>query len=161
MGIIVNNLQKTLLRNFDDYYNFVKKEKLDGFENLNYNKRKKGGYDVMVHHAILVNPETDTVVYAESKIFAEDDVFDFTYEATNEAFNLAKKEDVKGGYIYLDDAPTLASAKAIISAELKRVVYKIPIETPEEGAACQLLEQYGIPAIYNPDIIVNRKHGDV
>ena len=115
----------------------------------------------MVHQAILINPETDTIVYAESKTFAEDDIFDFTYEATNEAFNLAKKEEIKGGYIYLDDAPTLASAKAIISAELKRVVYKIPIETPEEGAACQLLEQYGIPAIYNPNIIINREHGDV
>lgn len=115
----------------------------------------------MVHNAILVNPEKNLVVYAKSTTFDESDEMNFTYEATNEAFNLAKKADVKGGIIFLDDAPTLDSAKAIISAGLSKVIYKIPIENENEAAACQLLEQYGIPAIFNDEIIVTKQHAKV
>lgn len=83
----------------------------------------------------------------------------FTYEATNEVFNLAKKEDIAGGILFLDDAPQPQGAMAIISAGLKKVVYKLPVETVEESAACQLLEQYGVETVYNPDIITCREDG--
>lgn len=112
----------------------------------------------MVHNAILVNPEKSLVVYATSNVFDESTEMNFVYEATNEAFALVKREDIIGGYIFLDSAPTLEGAKAIISAGIKKVVYKLPIENEDEAAACQLLEQYSIPAIYNPDIIVTEAH---
>lgn len=82
----------------------------------------------------------------------------FTYEATNEALALAKREDIIGGYIFLSSAPTLDSAKAIISAGIKKVIYKTPVENEDEAAACQLLEQYCIPAIYNSEIIITEAH---
>lgn len=112
----------------------------------------------MVHHAILVNPEKNLVIYGTSTTFADSDEMNFVFEATNEVFNLSRKADVKGGIIFLDDAPTLDGAKAIISAGLSKVVYKIPIETENEAAACQLLEEYGIPAIYNGEIIITKAH---
>lgn len=115
----------------------------------------------MVHHALLIHPENNIAIYARSTIFEENDEMDFVYEATDEAFNLAKKSEIKGGIIFLDDAPTLNSAKAIISSQLSKVVYKLPPENPNELAALQLLEQHNIPAVYNPEIIVTKQHAQV
>lgn len=99
------------------------------------------------------------MVYASSSVFVKDRPEMFTYEATNEVFNLAKKEDVVGGILFLDDAPNPQGAMAIISAGLKKVIYRLPVETVEETAACQLLEQYGIETVYNPDIITCKEDG--
>ena len=85
----------------------------------------------------------------------------FVYEATNEVFNLGRKADVKGGVIFLDDAPTLDGAKAIISGGISKVVYKIPVKNEDEAAACQLLEEYSIPAILNDEIIITEEHAEV
>ena len=52
-------------------------------------------------------------------------------------------------------------AKAIISSQLSKVVYKLPVENESEAAGCQLLEQYGIPAIFNPEIIVTEEHAEI
>lgn len=115
----------------------------------------------MVNHAILVNPKKNLVIYGTSTTFADSDEMNFVYEATNEVFNLGRKADVSGGIIFLDDAPTLDGAKAIISANLSKVIYKIPIKTENEAAACQLLEEYGIPAIFNDEIIITEDHAKI
>lgn len=114
----------------------------------------------MVHNAILVNPEKNLVIYGTSTTFADSDEMNFVYEATNEVFNLGRKADVRGGIIFLDDAPTLIGAKAIISAGLSKVIYKVPVENEDEAAACQLLEEYKIPAIFNPEIIITQEHAE-
>ena len=115
----------------------------------------------MVHNAILVNPTNNLVIYGKSTIFDESDEMNFVYEATNECIALGKRADVAGGIIFLDNAPTLGSAKAIISSQLSKVVYKLPVENESEAAGCQLLEQYGIPAIFNPEIIVTEEHAEI
>lgn len=109
----------------------------------------------MVHHAAIVNLEKNILVYGVSKDFSMGEKNDdFVYSATHEVFNRAKKEDIRGGIVFLDDAPTFEDAKAILSAELVKVVYKIPAETVDETAAIQLLEANKVETYFNPELIL-------
>lgn len=56
--------------------------------------------------------------------------------------------------MFLDDASSFEGAKAIVEAELKKVVYAKQALTADQISAIQLLEQFGIETYYNPGIIL-------
>lgn len=56
--------------------------------------------------------------------------------------------------MFLDDAPSFEGAKAIVEAELKKIVYAKQALTADQISAIQLLEQFGIETYYNPGIIL-------
>lgn len=103
----------------------------------------------MVNRAVIV--KDDYIVYGSSnKLIPNDETF--TYPAFLAAFVRARKRDIIGGVMFLDDAPTLIGAQSAADAELSKVVYAKAASTPEQIAALQLLEQLGIETKYNPDI---------
>lgn len=107
----------------------------------------------MTKRAILVSEDGKTVINADPRILIPgDDKFDFP--AASVALVKAGKKDTKGGTIFIDEAIGITGAKAFITAEIGRVVYASPAVTEEQIAALQLLEQYGIPAYFNSDIIL-------
>ena len=104
----------------------------------------------MVNRAVIV--KDDFIVYGSSHKLIPSDTEEFTYSACLSAFVASKKEDVMGGTMYLDDAPSSNGAMAIIEAELKKVVYGKPAKTENQIMAIQMLEHVGIETKYNPNI---------
>lgn len=108
----------------------------------------------MVQRAILVWPNNNGITSTKSKVLDPHDPENMTYSAALIAFVLTRKKDIKGGAIFLDDAPSLDGAKAIVEAELVKVIYQKPAVEPTQVAAIQLLEQFGIETQLNPGIIL-------
>ena len=108
----------------------------------------------MVTRAILVWPNDSGITRTKSRVFDPSDPENFSYSAALVAFVLTRKKDIKGGTMFLDDAPSFEGAKAIIEAELKKVVYAKQALTTDQISAIQLLEQFGIETYYNPGIML-------
>ena len=91
------------------------------------------------------------IVYAKQD-FAEED-FEITPHAPIQALILARKEDVDGGVMYIDEFPCHICAKAVAAAGIKKVVYKqMTAKSDTQTKAKEIFEKANIEIIQNTDM---------
>lgn len=101
--------------------------------------------------AIIVNMEHNYASYGHQK--PTDDNFETMPHATIQALIKAKREDVVGGTIFLARFPCFECAKAIVFAELTKVVYKEENNSDAMHMEAKMfLEHSGIEIVQNPDL---------
>ena len=101
--------------------------------------------------AIIVNMEHNYTSYGHQK--PTDDNFETMPHATIQALIKARREDIVGGTIFLARFPCYECAKAIVFAELTKVVYKEEnTGDAMHSEARMFLEYSGIEVVQNPDL---------
>lgn len=101
--------------------------------------------------AIIVNMANNYASYGHQT--QSNDNFETQPHATIQALIKAKREDVAGGTIFLARFPCYECAKAIVFAELVRVVYKEDnMGDAMHSEARMFLEHSGIEVVQNTDL---------
>lgn len=105
----------------------------------------------MMTKAVIV--KDDYIVFSDSiPIFHSDETM--IMDAILMAFIKTQKVDIIHGWVFCNEAPSMTTAQAIIAAELSKVIYQNEELNEEQRAAIDLMEQYNIVVIHNPNILL-------